>query len=170
MLGQHFVHPGLRFAYDVPDSFRLVNGQDKVVAQHPDGAAIIMDMGASRISDPVSYLRQWMAGARLAGLERLSINGLPAATAATQVQSGQNILRAQAVVLPAPQQGRMLRFLFLAPLNTFKRFDPGFRRTTYSIRHLSPAEAAEVDPMRLLVTEARPGRHGGGPGGRNALW
>ncbi|WP_404382706.1 M48 family metalloprotease [Caenispirillum salinarum] len=157
VLGQRFVHPGLRFAYEVPDGYRLMNAPDKVVAQHPDGAAIVMDMGASRTDDSAGYLRGWMQGARITNLERIRVNGLPGATAALQVQSRQGPMRAQAVVLPAAQRGRMIRFLFLAPPNAFGRFDEGFRRTTYSVRHLTPAEAAEVEPLRLLVTEVRPG-------------
>jgi predicted Zn-dependent protease len=157
ILGQRFVHPGLRFAYEVPDGFRLINSQDKVVAQHSDGAAIIMDMGASRSGDAASYLRDWMGGAGLSNLERITVNGLPAATGAVRVQSKQGAMRGQAVVLPAPQQRRMLRFLFLAPPNLFGRLSEDFRRTTYTIRHLSGAEAAAVKPMRLLVTKVRPG-------------
>lgn len=157
VLGQRFVHPVLRFAYEVPEDFRLINGSDKVVAQHPDGAAIVMDFGRDRSGDPVAYLRNWMRGATMKGLERITINGVSAATAAVLLRGNQGAMRAQAVVLPAPTGGAMMRFLFMAPERTFSRFSDGFRSSTYSIRHMTPAEAAEIRPLRLVVTEVQPG-------------
>lgn len=153
--GQSFIHPDLRFAFEAPQGFQLVNSRDKVVAQHPDGAAAILTMGRGR--GAAAHLQAWTRGATTYGFERITVNGLPAATADVRLSGRGGQVTGQALVVPAAQPGAMLQFLFLAPPQLFPRFSEGFRAMTYSVRHLSPAEAARVEPLRLAVTRVSPG-------------
>lgn len=148
--GRRFVHPQLRIAFDAPDGFRLVNGKSRVTAQHPAGAAAVVDLARGRT--PEEALARWAGRAAAGRAEALSLNGLPAATVPVRLDSRSGPVRGQAVVAAAPAAGTVVRFLFIAPPGQFGRFDEAFRRMTYSFRHLSPAEASAVQPLRLIVT------------------
>lgn len=154
--GRRFVHPEMRIAFEAPDGFRLINSRSKVTAQHPSGAAAIVDL-ARAPGDPARYLSRWGGRALAGGIERIAVNGLTAATAPVVLDTRGGRVRGQVVVLPAPQPGLLIRFLFIAPPRGFAQFDEDFRRMTYSFRHLSPEEAAAVKPLRLIVTRVEPG-------------
>ena len=82
--GREFAHPDMRFRFEVPDGYALINGPERVVARHADGAAIVFDMvgdaRARAVRDLASYVgREW--GAALGGrIERVTVNGMEAAT------------------------------------------------------------------------------------------
>ena len=148
--GQKFFHPKLRFAFEVPPNFRLFNTSERVIASHPDKAAIIFD-GAGRQTHPdvLTYLTQiWADRTGLNNVERLTINGLRAATGQTSVntQNGPADLRLVAIQL---SDGAIYRFRFLTPPALTARLSDGLRRTTFSFRIMSVGEAAQIAPYRL---------------------
>jgi predicted Zn-dependent protease len=51
----------------------------------------------------------------------------------------------------------MFRFLFLTKPEQTGSLDEAFRRTTYSLRHLSDAEAAALKPYRIQVVRVKSG-------------
>ncbi|SDG42085.1 M48 family metalloprotease [Roseospirillum parvum] len=151
--GRRFAHPGLGFQFVVPEGFRMTNRPSQVVAQHPDDSVIVFDMARPQKSrDLVAYLRQeWAPRLALSQLERLKVNGLDGATGAGR--SGEYDLRL--VALDGPS-GQVFRFLFATPRGRMAQRSESFRRTTYSFERLDPAEAARIQPMRLIVAYARP--------------
>lgn len=158
MKGRSFMHPGLRFAFDVPDGFRLSNSPSKVVASNPKGAAIIFDGAKPRGSGTIAaYLtREWVPRANLSQVETISVNGMDAATGITQGQAGGQpvYVRLLAVRYDA---GQIYRFMFVTPRSQSHLFDEDFKRTTYSFRRLSSEEAAGIKPLRLIVVKAHQG-------------
>ncbi|TAN59103.1 MAG: peptidase M48 [Rhodospirillales bacterium] len=157
--GRSFMHPGMRFAFDVPKGFRVSNTPSKVVASNPKGAAIVFDGAKPRGSGSIAgYLaREWAARANLSNIETVSINGMEAATGLTQGQTngGQVVSIRLLAIRFAPDQ--IFRFTFLTPRNQAHAFDEDFKHTTYSFRRLSAEEAARVKPLRLIVVDARAG-------------
>jgi predicted Zn-dependent protease len=83
-----FLHPKLALGFEVPEGFRLLNGQSQVQAKGPDGAIIVFDRNPQPFSGaPDAYIaRAWAAKAQLANLERFDVDGMPAATATTRAQ------------------------------------------------------------------------------------
>ena len=149
-----FVHPSLRFQFEVPPGFVLVNSDRNVAARGPNGATVVFD----RESRPqvagiamTNYLSGvWGRNVRLQQLERLTINEMDAATALARVQnnSGVRDLRLVAIRYDA---NTIYRFLFVTqPADTAGLAD-WLRRTTYSFRRLSEAEAAKASPLRVRV-------------------
>ena len=153
-----FLHPALRFAFEVPDGFHLANGTSQVQARGPNGAVIVFDQSKQPFSGaPEEYLaRVWAAKAQLAGLQRLDINGLPAATATTQAQLQGQTVDVRFVAIRWDAQ-RFYRFIFAAPPNVSRSLDRAFERTAYSFRRISERDAASVRPLRVRVVTARPG-------------
>lgn len=157
VFGNRFVHPGLRFEFSVPDGFRMVNSQANVTARDANGAAIVFDMGKTQLADMRRYIAtQWVPKARLSGLETLEVNGMPAATGATRgTVSGQAMdVRFLAI---AGQGNGVYRFLFATPPARTAGLSEALRRTTYSFRRLTPAEAAKVEPLRLRIVRPEGG-------------
>lgn len=153
-----FIHPELRFTFDVPKGFRLVNSESQVLAVGPDKARIIFDMAPEPVDGPMAYYLSeiWAPGASLTGLETITINGLEAATAAASVNTTDGEMAARLVAIRKDVQ-TIYRFLFLAPAGAMTSFSEEFRRTTHSFRLISAKEAAAVRPLRLHVFRASAG-------------
>ena len=156
--GRTFSHPGMRLTFTAPPGFRLVNTTQAVFAEGPDDAIIRLDSADEDArADPYEYLRRdWARGVSLREFERLTINGLPAATARAQVSriGGARDLRLVAVRL---DPDTMVRLLFVTPVRLAAGLATEYRRTTHSIRRLSRAEAARLKPLRLRIEIVRPG-------------
>ena len=150
--GRDFVHPTLGFRFRVPEDFRLMNGAQQVVAKGSGGAVIVFDAAQRRSGLPiVSYLRDdWAAGASLQSLERITVNGMEAATALVKgtVQGQPADLRLVAIAFDGTQ---VFRFMFVIPSRASSALIESFQRTTYSFQRLSAAEAARYQPKRLDV-------------------
>src|SRR3546814_9170659 len=83
--GRSFAHPKLRLSFSVPAGFRLYNQSQAVIARDADGKAIIQfDRAPKPYGGAMTdYLTKvWGANVRLRGVEAITVNGLPAATAA----------------------------------------------------------------------------------------
>jgi predicted Zn-dependent protease len=157
--GRKFVHPSLRFEFTVPKGFRVANSPQNVVARHPEGAAMVFDGGVSKSGGNMrTYLtREWASQAGLSQIEAITINGQEAATgwAKAHTKKGDAVnLRFLAI---AGERSEVFRFLFLTPPAVATRFDEAFKTTTYSFRRLSPSEASNVKPLRMVVVTARAG-------------
>jgi predicted Zn-dependent protease len=153
--GQRFIHPVLRFAFQVPHGYRLMNGADQVTAQGPDdGSAIAFDLGPKdNSSDLVSYLsRDWAAKLALSDVQGLTIDGLPAATgrALVDTDSGRLYVRMTVVRLDS----MIYRFLCIAAPGKADQLDAGFQSTSASFRRLSASEAAAIRPMHIKIITA----------------
>ncbi|MDP6805644.1 MAG: peptidase M48, partial [Rhodospirillales bacterium] len=155
-----FAHPDLRFRFEVPDGYALINGPERVLARHANGAAIVFDMvdddKARKVRDLASYVgREWGVG--LGGqVERVRVNGMEAATIAGRgrTRSGEIDVRLIAI---RERSDRIYRFSFLTPPALTARESLGLRRTTYSFRKLSADDAAAIEPMRLSIITVNPG-------------
>ena len=150
--GRTFWHPKLRFAFTVPPDFRLINTPRAVYARGPGGARIRFDISRKAGGgDPLAYLVDvWARDLRLRDVERITVNGLPAATGAADVntRSGRRGLR---LVAARSSAGAMFRLMFVTPPGLEDRLREDLRRTTYSLRELSPGEAARLKPRRIRV-------------------
>jgi len=156
--GTTFRHPVLRLSFSVPDEFRLVNGKTQVKAASRSGGLILFDGAkkapAASIRDYL--LRGWAEGKPLNGVENITINGMKAATGATQVDSKQGRLDARLVAIQYDSR-QVYRFVFLSPVRQTRSLATGFQRTTYSFRKLTAAQAAAIKPKVLRVITVRSG-------------
>ena len=61
------------------------------------------------------------------------------------------------LVALARDQKSMFRLMFLSPRQRTAALDEPFRRTTWSFRRLSSAEAARIKPLRIDIRQAKRG-------------
>ncbi len=155
---RRFLHPAGRFAFRVPEGFRVRNTPDAVKAQGPEGGLIVFD-GArvARGRDLTTYIaRDWMTGVDLARVDPLTVNDMPAATGAGRLRTRRGPYDARGVAIRFRKQ-QVYRFLFLSPEDRTAALNRPFRRATYSFRRLSAREARAIEPWRVRVVTVETG-------------
>lgn len=156
--GREFLHPKLRFAFRVPPGFSLFNSPTAAVAYGPDKSRIVFD-GAPKPVDGsmASYVRDvWGAKLGLRNVETITVNGLDAATGSASVRTSDGTFDARLVAYRVDAK-TVYRFLFLTPPSRTAALSDELRRTTYSFRKLSSAEAAALRPQALRIVTVGPG-------------
>ena len=154
-----FLHPILRFTFTVPPGFALLNGPDRVVARNRAGVLISFDGDTVQPGLAMTeYLARsrWSQQLRPTSIEALSVNGLDAATAVSRLQSSNGPVEVRLVAYRATGN-RLYRFLFVGKPGEMRRLETDLRRTTYSFRLLSEAEADALNPLRLRIHRVGPG-------------
>lgn len=157
--GDGFYHPKLRFAFDVPPKFTIINNSDAVLALGPGNAQIVFDFARRPTgTGMVPYVRDvWGKKLELSGVEALKVNGMAAATGASQVNTNQGQMDVRLVAVHF-REDTVARFLFVTPPDMTGRLRTEFERTTYSYRRLSPEEAGRMQPYRVDVARVQPGQ------------
>ena len=154
--GNRFAHPTLRFGFEVPQNFKLINQPDQVVAKGPQGSTILFSQ-AEENAAPGDYLRKIrVGGAPLGNIETLTVNGMVAATGTLRrnTQQGPAELRVVAIRF---DDNALYQFLFLVPVQLVSQLDGELRQTVNSFHRLSAQEAAALRPLRIQVAQVRPG-------------
>lgn len=157
--GRVFEHPELKFRFEVPPGFWILNGSKQLTARGPNGAAIIFNLlkesDARQTRRVRDHVANW-AGGRLNQVETIDINGMEAATgnASIGTSDGERDVRLVAI-REAPN--RIYRFLFLTKPGTAAQLAEDLRRTTYSFRRLTDAEAGKIKPLKLRVITVNQG-------------
>ena len=156
--GRDFLHPALRFRFQVPPGFRLINGRRQVVALSESGAQILFDAAPkSPQTDMANYLTGvWGRQLKLQQVERITVNGMEAATGATRLQTRKGPADLRLVAIRYDPR-HIYRFLFVTPPQQTDALGPELRRTTYSFRRLTADEASAIRPLHLRVIRAGAG-------------
>ena len=159
--GRVFAHPGLGIRFTVPQGYVMINKPAYVVARGPGKALIVFDMEnpnrAAAVGDLVGYLvDDWGRDLSLRDVARITVNGMEAATGHGRLDSRIGPLD-QRLVAISDGARRIFRLRFLTPPGETGPQSVALRRTTYSFRRLTPAEAAAIRPLRIRVVTARPG-------------
>ncbi|PIW28739.1 MAG: peptidase M48 [Rhodospirillales bacterium CG15_BIG_FIL_POST_REV_8_21_14_020_66_15] len=157
--GRVFEHPELRFRFEVPPGFYLINSPRQVAAHGPDRTIILFNQlnqkEAQRVGAMRSYVSSW-GGGRLGGVERIDVNGLEAATGSARIDTSEGVRDVRLVAIRFARD-RVYRFLFLTPPEATARRGEDLRRVTYSFRRLTEAEAKAVKTLKLRVRTVTPG-------------
>ena len=153
--GQRFVHPDLRFAFEVPDGFQMTNSPTAVTARHSSGAQVKFDSASrTNAANVVEYLtRVWARDARLSQIETIEVNGIPTATGVTRVK-GKDV---RLVAYDAGDKSTIYRFLIATPPGETDQLEPGIRAMVMSFTRLNAQQAAEAAPLRIDVHKVRRG-------------
>ena len=105
----------------------------------------------------VSYIRDvWARQAPLENLGKIDVNGMRAATAIARISRQGKSFDVRFVAIRQNPR-RIFRFIFLTPFRMTQQLSVPLRRTTFSLRTISPGEAARFQPQRLRIRAVRPG-------------
>lgn len=161
--GRRFSHPDLGLTFEAPSGFGLINTQQAVYARKRNAAVIRFDAARRDEAhpDPRVYLTEiWAPSIALSTVERITIGGLPAATASARVSGNLDDYRgpldARFVAVQFPGN-KLYRLLFLSVPNQTSGLATDFQRTTFSLRTLSKMEISQLVPLTIEVLDVRPG-------------
>jgi predicted Zn-dependent protease len=151
--GRRFVHPRLGVAFEAPEGIVLENTSRAVIGASPDGSrrllfdaiAVAADQGLDGV-----LRTTWNDAIEVGTIETISVNGKPAAIAASRGSDW-------AFRLAAVRVGGTTYRLVLAARPGDRGLDQAFRRTLDSLREVTPDEARALRPLRLQVAAAREG-------------
>jgi len=155
--GRVFLHPELRIRFEVPSGFTMQNFPDQVVARDSHKSEIIFDLVDGKSAPQIGALRGYLSrvygrGLAIENLERLDINGMEAATGQARL-NGRDIR----LLVIRQDRDRIYRLAIVSLPSETHRRNEDFRRTTFSFRRLSAAEADAIRPLRLSVATVKPG-------------
>ena len=156
--GREFLHPKLKFRFEVPAGFHLFNSTARVIARNAEESVFLFDQVPSPpglgIADYLTLA--WSRELKLDDVESIFINGFAAATGWTRVDTnrGPRDLRLVAIQFGAEM---IYRFTFITPPEQTQSLSVDLRRTTYSFQALSAEEAAALKPLRLRIAPTQPG-------------
>jgi predicted Zn-dependent protease len=151
--GREFVHPALRFRFEVPAGFRLFNSSTQVLARGPNSTFIALsaDPRNSGTMPMRDYLQNvWARGVQVNALEQIDINGLEAATAVVRTKGNSGVVERRIIAIRSGPQ-RVFRLQFLGPPAEMANRAEEFRKATYSFRRLTDHEVATLKPLRIHV-------------------
>jgi predicted Zn-dependent protease len=160
--GQTFVHPGLRFAFDVPPGFRLINTPAAVIGQSRDG---LMKFDAARVPEGraiADYVAgDWARELGSGGLREVGefrVDGMPgaSATASGRLNDGRPVTVALAAI--RTDGDRVYRFMFISPGGLSPTQARAYAGSIDSFRRLSPQQAAALKPRRIEVVAVARGQ------------
>ena len=154
--GRQFIHPEQRFAFEVPAGFSITNTPKAIFARNRDQGVQIQFDGASPPAGAsmTDYIANgWARGANIQSLDSFTTNGLPAATALVQSQSGYVQLVA---IRFAPDT--VYRFVMAAPMNAMRQGASDLSQVVKSFRKVSAAEARKLKPRRVQPVTVKRGQ------------
>jgi predicted Zn-dependent protease len=150
--GHEFLHPRLAIAFRVPDTFRLENTKQAVLAASGEDTAMRFDgVTVAESTPPATYLASgWINGLVNGSIKETTVNGLPAATA--EAAAGNWVFRIGVVQVG----GSMFRLIF-ADRNGPALIDGALATTLASFHRMSKEEIAQLKPLVISVVKARKG-------------
>lgn len=156
--GRNFLHPQLRFAFEVPKDFSVFNTKSEVLAFGPDRSRVIFDHAEKPYSGSIrSYMENvWGRGKSLRDIRTRTVNDMEAATASATARTNEGTFDAKLVAYRFDDKA-IYRFLFLAPRNRTTTLAADFEATTASFRKLGAAEADKLKPLVVNIETVRRG-------------
>lgn len=151
-----FVHPEMGFRFSIPKGFTVINNPSEIIALSENKGILIFDSDfIKQDMGPSIYLTQkWMESNRLNELQKIVINGRPAATASFPgtVRGKSVTIRVVAVKWGI---GRFYRFMMAIPRTADEALLNEYKKTTYSLESISSERAPKA--LRIDVVRAGQG-------------
>ncbi|MFZ0559309.1 MAG: M48 family metalloprotease [Methylovirgula sp.] len=149
-----FLHPRLGFTFTAPDGFVLENSSQAVLGVKAGGLEALR-LDSVRL-DPATPLDRYIASGWIDGLlpssvESIDVNGMPAMIASAR--AGEWNFRIAVIRF---DDNHVYRLIF-AIRNLNDEAEKRFRASIDTFRHLTPEEASDVRPLRIVIVISKPG-------------
>ena len=158
--GGKFVHPPLRFAFDVPSGYKLINMPDVVAIKGPKGTLGNLTLASPQPSGSLTAAMQnYDPKGRIVfdNIEQFTVNGMEAVTAVTRVNTSSGNANYRAVLIRHPS-GKVYEFVFLSLADLGARHDGDFQKIASSFRNIDASEAAQYNkPRRIRIVTVQAG-------------
>jgi predicted Zn-dependent protease len=152
--GRTFLHPRLGFVLVAPDGFVLENSAQAVLGVKSGGLeALRLDSVRLDASTPLeTYIASgWIDGLLPSSVESSEVHGMPAVTASAR--AGEWNFRVAVIRFDSNEVYRLI----FAVRNLNDEADKRFRASIASFRRITPEEASDVRPLRIVIVTSKPG-------------
>ena len=160
IVGGKFVHPPLRFAFEVPSGYKLINLPDVVAITGPKGTLGNLTLASPQPSGSLTAAMQnYDPKGRIVfdNIENFTVNGMEAVTAVTRVNTSSGSANYRAVLIRHPS-GKVYEFVFLSLADLGARYDGDFQKIATSFRQINASEAAQYNkPRRIRIVTVKAG-------------
>lgn len=150
--GASFIHPDLRFRFDLPAGWKGQNLPDAVVAVSPQQDAVLQ-LTLAEGADAATAARRFLSqqGVQAGQPFQQSINGIPATGGYFQAQTEQGAVQGLAAFFP--YGGSTYQMLSYAVANAFPGYDRAVRSSIGSFRALTDQRLLNVQPKRVVIVK-----------------
>jgi len=157
--GQLFIHSKLRFSFEVPTNYVILNYPNRVISRHSNGNIIQFDIAKKYFDGPLKkYIsRHWLPRKNIIENDNIIVNGMEGATAKLQDRNKKGNYEVRVVAIRNNKNNRIYRFIFRCPELITAESSLNFRKTTYSLRNLSETDAKKITSNRIQVIPVRNG-------------
>lgn len=151
-----FYHPGLKFQFNIPTSWRFQNSPQKVQMAPQDGQALIyLTLAAGQTLDEASNDILQKNNLQLVDSRRLTVNGLSALALVADTktdplqQQQQASLRTLSYIIN--YNGTIYHMLGVSAVSTFNNYSVFFTNSMQSFRVLTDASKLNKKPERVRI-------------------
>jgi predicted Zn-dependent protease len=159
--GRRFSHPGMRFTFEAPQGFQLMNQPNAVVGQSSNGGQLQFDAAQDYRQGQAltSYLGQvWGPKLKVAvsNVRTGTVNGISMATGTARASTSNGAVDVRLVAYQY-SAGQVYRMILVTPTGVTGSLASSLDATVKSFRRLSDAEAAKLRPLRIKVVTVQRG-------------
>lgn len=150
--GDRFIHPELRFSYDLPTDWQRQNAPSAVLAISPEQDALLeltVVPDASPAQAANAFFR--IEGVQRTGSASRTVNGLPATLGSFRVQTQQGTL--EGLVMFVAHRNTTYRLLGYTASSRFGRYSTVFEGSMQSFAPVTETAFLDVEPKRIDVVQ-----------------
>lgn len=147
-----FIHPELRFRFEFPSGWQMVNQARQVVGQPESGDAMIGLLLAEE-SSPDAARQAFLSqdGVQAAATDRREINGLPASWARFRVQTQEGNLAGLTAFVE--HDGQVYQLMGYTSEERYGNYERAFESTLSSFAPVEDRSLLSVEPKRVDIVE-----------------
>jgi len=157
--GGRFVHPDLRFQFDVPQGWKVENTKSSVVITDPKGGAALQLAMASpeegQTPEAVARNIGSQQGIQLLEGDTTQLNGNPSFFGRYRAQTDSGVLSVTAAFIS--YGGHIYQYVGLTPEESLANYSGTFNASLRSFRQLTDSRILAVQPDRVRIYRARGG-------------
>jgi predicted Zn-dependent protease len=157
--GGRFVHPDLRFQFDVPQGWKVENTKSSVVITDPKGGAALQLAMASpeegQTPEAVARNIGNQEGIQMLEGTATQLNGNPSFLGRYRAQTDSGILSVTAAFIS--YGGHIYQYVGLTPEASYANYARAFNASLQSFRQLTDGRILAVQPDRIRLYRARGG-------------
>ncbi len=149
-----FYHPGLKFQFPVPDGWKINNTPEQVQMVSKKQDAVIL-FSLERGKTPEEAANTFVAGAkaRVITSGAITVNGLPAQSLISDINTSQGLIRAMSHFIQKDK--KISVFHGLTSIALFQKYRPTFQATMSRFKAIADQRKINVKPDRLYIRSTR---------------
>jgi predicted Zn-dependent protease len=148
-----FYHPDLRFQFQIPDGWQLLNTREAIrLTSRKKDAAILIGLSSSRNPGDAAAAFVRQTNARVIAVDEDRIDGLPALAVTSRINTEKGTLGVLSYYIQ--KDGNIFEFIGFCAAGNFRNYGYVFEDTMRGFRRLTDPARLDSRPARIKVVSA----------------